>query len=146
LAKSDVNDLDLHNLVETELKAHGDGGVKEGKIVIEGPSVPLPASSAQALGLALHELATNALKYGALAQPQGKIRVAWRIASEGPQPQVQLEWRESGVTMPQAPFRRGYGTELIERALPYQLKAKTELDFRPDGVRCVITAPVRENL
>jgi PAS domain S-box-containing protein len=146
LAKSDVNDLDLHSLVETEMRAHGDGGLATRKIAIDGPSAILPASSAQALGLALHELATNALKYGALAQPQGKIRVTWRIASEGPQSQVRLEWRESGVSMPEAPVRRGYGTELIERALPYQLKAKTELDFGPDGVRCVITAPVRENL
>jgi two-component sensor histidine kinase len=71
--------------------------------------------------------------------------VTWMLADEGVQPTVEVEWREHGVRMPRsgAPLRRGYGTELIERALPYQLKARTHLEFGTDGVYCRISAPVR---
>jgi PAS domain S-box-containing protein len=145
LAQFDHQDIDLRRLVEAEILAHGDGAIVPGKVTIGGPAASLPASSAQAVGLALHELATNALKYGALAQPDGKLEVIWDLRAEGVQPLVSLEWRESGVTMPRTgqPRRKGYGTELIERALPYQLKARTRLEHGPDGVRCLITVPVK---
>lgn len=144
LARADQQELDLETLIQNELHAHGDGALEEGRITFAGPPVALPASSAQALGLALHELATNALKYGALRQPKGRLAVTWRLISGEPEARVELEWREHGVRMAEpSPSRRGYGSELIERALPYQLKAKTKLDFGPDGVRCVISAPVR---
>jgi two-component sensor histidine kinase len=106
--------------------------------------VALPPMAAQALALALHELATNALKYGALAQPSGRLTVSWNIEDDGPKRRVALQWLECGVSMPDEgpPKRRGYGTELIERALPYQLQAKTKLDFRSEGVRCTIVAPI----
>lgn len=144
LALSDHRDIALRSLVETELAAHADGLMETDRVVLEGPEVSLPASSGQTLALALHELATNALKYGALAQASGRLTVAWRVQNEGSQASVRLEWRETGVAMPEEarPAREGYGTELIERALPYQLKAQTRLDFGPDGVRCVIAVPV----
>lgn len=145
LAKTDQQDLELRALVQNELLAHSDGALDEGKVTISGPPVTLPASSAQALGLALHELATNALKYGALAQPQARLAVNWVVVPDDPEPRVELEWREEDVRMnpPGEPVRRGYGTELIERALPYQLKARTKLQFGADGVRCLIAAPIR---
>ena len=107
-------------------------------------AVALPPTAAQALGLALHELATNAVKYGALAQPTGKLEVTWELKAKKPNSEIALEWRESGVSMPEvgSPKRKGYGRELIERALPYQLSAKTQLEFGPDGVRCAISVPV----
>ena len=143
LARVDHQDIDLRTLLEAELVAHGDGALRDGRVTMEGPAAALPAISAQAMGLALHELATNAVKYGALAQPGGRLSVTWRL-EEGAQPRVGLEWRESGVTMPapDGPRRRGYGTELIERALPYQLRATAVLQFGQDGVRCAITVPV----
>jgi len=102
--------------------------------------------AAQTLGLAVHELATNAVKYGALSQPMGHLAVNWQVEVEDGVPNVSLEWIESGVAMgPNGPAsRKGYGTELIERALPYQLGAKTTLEFGPDGVRCKIKVPVPE--
>src|SRR5205807_1878259 len=113
------------------------------KITVTGPAVALPANAAQALGLALHELATNALKYGALAQPTGKLEVSWDLKPTNSTSNVDLVWRESGVSIHSAePKRKGYGSELIERALPYELGAKTQLEFRPDGVRCKILVPV----
>jgi len=146
LARIDEQMIELHALVTAELTAHADDAVEAGKISVAGPSVVLPASAAQALGLALHELATNAVKYGALTQPAGKLAVTWKTEMEGGIPRVILAWIESGVAMPASggSRRQGYGTELIQRALPYQLEAKTNLEFSPDGVRCTITVPIRQ--
>lgn len=144
LATADHRDIDLRTLVTAELDTHAEQRLGHDKITVEGPAVSLPAISAQAFGLALHELATNAVKYGALAQPSGKLEVTWKVEDDGSKPRVQLEWQETGVQMPAtaAITRRGYGTELIERALPYQLRAKTRLEFRPDGVFCAIAVPL----
>jgi PAS domain S-box-containing protein len=146
LARVDRGAVNLRELVEMELKAYEDGDLERGKVSFEGPTAMLPASSAQALALAIHELATNAVKYGALKHPSGKLHVAWQIeGSRRAERRVVLDWRETGVEMPAQggrPLRKGYGSELIERALPYQLKAETRLDFGPDGVRCRIAAAV----
>nr|WP_295659393.1 PAS domain S-box protein [Polymorphobacter sp.] len=144
LAIADSGEIDLRMLVTAELEAHAEQGIGGGRITIGGPAVALPTISAQAFGLALHELATNAVKYGALAQPAGKLGVSWRIDNEDTSPYVRLEWEESGVEMPPADAlpRKGYGTELIERALPYQLRAKTRLEFRAGGVFCAIAVPL----
>lgn len=140
ISRVDHQDVDLRTLLGVELEAHGG---TDGKVAIEGPAAKLPPSSAQALALAIHELGTNALKYGALAQPTGKLRVAWQLLRERDQTRLVLEWHETGVTMPAGkPTRKGYGSELIENALPYQLMAKTNLAYEPDGVRCSITVPV----
>jgi two-component sensor histidine kinase len=142
----DPSDIPLRTIVESELVAHGDGAMQSGKIEIEGPDVMLAATSAQALALGVHELATNAVKYGALAQLDGKLRVTWSLTREGRHCIATIDWRESDVAMPDPgnAVRRGYGTELITRALPYQLKAKTELTYGSDGVRCTIAVPVKE--
>lgn len=151
VAQTEHGGVDLRALVSAELAAHADTGSGSDKIRIEGPPVVLPASSAQAFSLALHELATNAFKYGALTQRSGKLAVRWMVETpeDAPHavPHVKLRWEETGVHIGRAggPERRGYGTELIERSLPYQLRAKTRLEFRPDGVFCEIAVPLRRN-
>jgi PAS domain S-box-containing protein len=142
LAQTDHEAIDLYALVAAQLAAHRDA--EAGKVTIEGPPVEVPPGSAQALALALHELATNAVKYGALGQPSGKLSVTWDVEEDGGRRRLTLDWRESGVPMSgtELPTSRGYGSELIERALPYQLKAKTKLEFGADGVRCAIAVPV----
>jgi PAS domain S-box-containing protein len=144
LARVEDQVIDLHALVTAELAAHSEGDVQSSKIKVGGPTVALPPTAAQALGLAIHELATNAVKYGALSQPTGKLEVTWELKARKPTAEVALQWRESGVSMPTVgpPKRKGYGSELIERALPYQLSAKTQLEFGSDGVRCAIVVPV----
>jgi PAS domain S-box-containing protein len=144
LARVEDQVIDLHALVTAELAAHSDSELTSTKIKVAGPPVALPPTAAQALGLALHELTTNAVKYGALAQPTGKLEVTWELKAKKRSAEIALEWRESGVSMPAvgSPKRRGYGSELIERALPYQLSAKTQLEFGPDGVRCAILVPI----
>lgn len=146
LARADKESLDLKSLVEAELAAHAGPLDTSGCVRIEGPPLRLPPSSLQAIGLALHELATNAVKYGALGQPGATLSVRWAVEAAEGRDWVTLQWREEGVGMPdpELPLHRGYGTELIERALRYQLRANTLLEFLPDGVHCVISAPLGE--
>jgi PAS domain S-box-containing protein len=134
----DYADVELRDLVAAELDAHDSPSFVAGKVRIEGPSVRLGTGVAQAVGLCLHELATNAVKYGALAQDDGRLEVVWRIEQGEAERRIVLDWRETGVVMPRDKIRRGYGRQLIERALPYQLGARTKLDFLPDGVHCTI--------
>ncbi len=141
LSRSAAYAVQLSDLVEAELQAAGDGA--SGKVEVSGPPVDLPGESVQVVALALHELATNAVKYGAIAQPLGQLSITWRIeAGDDDMQRLVIDWRESGVAMPDGPpERHGYGTELITRALPYQLRAQTALEFAQDGVQCRITLP-----
>jgi PAS domain S-box-containing protein len=141
LAQTDHHSLQLQKLIESELLAHASGS-ETGRVQIEGPDLWIAGETAQTLALAIHELATNAVKYGALAHSSGRLKVMWR-AVEGRPPAVILDWQESGVAIALLePRRKGYGSELIERALPYQLKAQTKLEFGSDGVKCQIVVPV----
>ena len=134
--------------VGDELDVYGATNGSAHKFTFDGPDdVPLGSSSVQTFALALHELATNAVKYGALAVPNGHLFVGWRISAPvgSDPPRLQVEWRESGVDMPAVGLPAqggGYGRELIERALPYQLKAKTTYELGPDGVYCTIDVPM----
>ena len=139
LARTDHGSIKLEQIVRAELEAHGAGEAVE----IGGPDVELAPNAAQALALALHELATNAVKYGALRQRSGTLKVMWDLRENDRGRLVQLEWRETGVSLPtDAPVRRGYGRELIERALPYQLDAVTNFEIAADGVRCSVELPL----
>jgi two-component sensor histidine kinase len=135
--------VDIRSLVETELSAHLPRSGSVSRIRIDGAPLSIPAESAQPLVLALHELATNAVKYGALGQKQAELEIEWHMEQNVEKPEVVLQWQERSVQMPaaNAQRRRGYGTELIERALPYQLSAETKLEFGADGVRCVVRVP-----
>ncbi len=135
-------------LIRAELHALGALGAdgQGPQVALDGPEgVRLRSSTVQTFALALHELATNALKYGALLRPESRLRVAWRLeAGDGSAPPVlHVDWQESGVAMPEAgAVPRGYGRELIERALPYQLAAQTHYELGSDGVHCTISLPV----
>ena len=129
----------MGELVRLELRAlgaHLDGQ----RVMVGGPEVALPHRSVQILALSLHELATNARKYGALATAEGRLAVTWRVTVEGGNRHLALEWRESGVTPYEktAPTRKGFGRTLIEESLPYQLDAKTRLEFGDNDVCCSV--------
>ncbi|GGB16622.1 hypothetical protein GCM10011380_02640 [Sphingomonas metalli] len=130
--------VDLENMIRDELLSVG---VNEGPgVEIEGPDVALPARAAESLGLAIHELTTNAVKYGALKVPGARLTIRWtaNLLYDGKKRLV-LQWVEQGVpALPVKPSRQGFGTELIEEALPYRLGAETALEFRGGGVRCTI--------
>ena len=128
--------VDLGALVRAELEAHVE--IKPPKVFVQGPEVPLTAHQLQTFALALHELATNAVKYGALKTGAGQLSVTWAITQEVDEPTLlKLGWVESGMKLkPEKVTRRGFGRELIERALTYSLRAKTEYVLEVDGVRC----------
>jgi PAS domain S-box-containing protein len=133
------------DLLDSELTAlgafHRDGVADS--LILDGPhDVPLRSGAVQSLALALHELATNAVKYGALKGRGGKLSVLWEVERDDDGILwLNVDWRESGVTLPPVAARTrpgGYGRQLIERALPYQLGAKTSYAFTNDGVHCRI--------
>lgn len=113
------------------------------RFVIEGPHVDLPPRSAIAVALALHELATNAAKYGALSVPEGRVRIDWSTApGEGDDFRLKVTWRESGGPPVAPPASRGFGTRLIERGLAAELRGEVRIDYQPDGVVCTVDAVV----
>ena len=137
--------IDLERLIADELYAYR---AAEGEKVthITGPKVLLRSKAGEIVGLAVHELATNAVKYGALSSPKGHIDVSWRIEGDSEQRLV-LTWVETGVDLSEgSPRRHGFGTELLERTIAYELDGQADLQFTPNGVRCTITLPLSEQL
>jgi two-component system CheB/CheR fusion protein len=127
--------VDLAELVSGEFLAEA---IADERVEIEGPRVRLAGFVAASLALALHELTTNAIKFGALSTSRGRISVRWNVDSHD-SGRVRLEWQEHGISIvTDAPRVVGFGTELIERTLPYELRARTALDFAPGGVHCLI--------
>lgn len=124
----------LRDVLLAELGPYGSNHYR-----LEGPPVSLSPPEALAMGLVVHELATNAAKYGALSSPDGCVRVDW--ASEGGR--LRLVWRENGGPPVSAPTRRGFGSRLIERSLAGALDGTTRLEFRPHGLTCHLDLPLR---
>jgi two-component sensor histidine kinase len=91
--------------------------------------------------MAVHELATNAAKYGALSVPNGCVTIAWNVAS-GDRPRLMLRWQERDGPPVVAPTRRGFGTRLIERSLTNELGGGVELMYEPAGLVCVMNVPL----
>jgi two-component system, chemotaxis family, CheB/CheR fusion protein len=134
--------VDLENLIRDELLSVG---AQEGaKLHVSGPDVTLGGKTAESIGLAIHELTTNALKYGALRHDAASLEIVWHVTLDGGGARrLVLTWTEKGVpAVPTRPTREGFGRELIEEALPYQLGAETRLSFEGGGVRCTITVPL----
>ena len=114
----------------------------DGRCAVEGPDVPLSPTTAATLGLAVHELATNAAKYGALKNEDGQVSIRWSFNDDG----LTWEWRETGGPLVQKPQRRGFGTKMIERALARQLGGTVTMEFLPEGLRCSLTAPANAKI
>ena len=134
--------VELGHLIRLELEAHG--ATDDSKLTIDGPAVPLPLDHVQSIALVVHELATNAVKHGALKSEAGRLEVRWHYGTNGDGCQtLVIDWRESGVVMPgDAGERHGFGRELIQNSLAAALRAKTELVFGPNGVSCWIEIPL----
>jgi len=111
-----------------------------------GPAVHLGPNAAVTLGMAFHELATNACKYGALSSEGGRLDVLWTLDRKVAPGSVRLVWTESGGPLVQPPSRRGFGTRLVEGGLGRELEADVKLDYDPLGLRCTITVPISRKL
>ncbi len=127
----------LNNLVTQELSPYCQD--VEARTRIEGPDLLLEPYAAQTIAITLHELATNAAKYGALSVPDGRVHVAW---SGGEKAHLILRWTETGGPLVTSPTRKGFGTRVMERMIREQLKGKMQFDWRAEGLVCEIVLPV----
>ena len=119
-------------------------GRDAGRFELHGPDLPILPKTAISLALAIHELATNAVKHGALSRPEGGVTIRWaRIPGDG-RPRLSLVWQEHGGPEVSAPTRRGFGTRMIERGLAAELGGTAKIDFRPEGLVCTVDAPLPE--
>lgn len=141
-----VGEIELHDLLIEQLAAHSAPDGRQYRLA--GPRIVLRGKAAELLALAFHELTTNAVRYGALSQPRGRVRVSWSIRGDGETEEaVHLEWREEGVrAVSLSPPRRGFGRELLEVGLAYELGAKGEMSFRPGGMAFNLEAPLSKNV
>jgi two-component sensor histidine kinase len=130
--------------VRTQL-AHFEGFIGK-RIAIEGPALPITAEAAQPLSMALHELATNAGKYGALSNNAGEVKIAWGIEDLGGGARFHLSWTESGGPPVAAPHACGFGTKVITQVPQSQLDAEVTYEFPPTGVEWRLVCPARQVL
>ena len=145
LSWADTDPITLRALLVTEFEALDLDAVDSKIDLFGGPEVLLRKSAVEMFALAIHELLTNAIKYGAFASETGRLSVTWRIEGMLSDQRLVLEWIERGIAAsPQAPDARrsGYGRTLIEEALPYSLSAETKFELDSDGLRCLITLPL----
>lgn len=134
LTRRNWDSASIEEVVATALAAF----CTEDRCEISGPDVRISPQTAVSLALALHELGTNAAKYGALSNSGGHVRVCWTTAED----RLELSWREEGGPRVTAPSKRGFGTRMIERTLSAEFGGKVELEFAPEGVRCTVVAPI----
>jgi two-component sensor histidine kinase len=106
---------------------------------MSGPDVPLVPRLAVVLSMIVHEIATNAAKYGALSNDTGKVALDWEVITENAQRKLRLVWTESGGPLVTAPVQRGFGSRLIERSARDQLGGEATVDFLPRGVVYTVT-------
>jgi chemotaxis family two-component system sensor kinase Cph1 len=135
LTRSHWNGIEIHTLLREELDQYGLDGAA---VTLTGPDFVLTPKAALALSLAIHELATNAAKYGALSTHQGAVAVSWGASADGG---IELCWRESGGPAVSPPLQRGFGSRLIEQALTMETGGRSTMRFPPDGVHCDIVLP-----
>ena len=134
---------DLREVVGRALAPHG--GIGE-RIHVSGPPIMLVPQVTMAFALALHELATNAAKYGALSTPQGHVDLSWRVKEgpDGQEPRFYLKWQEIGGPEVHPPSRRGFGSMMIERSLRSYFRGEARLDYLASGLSFTLDAPLGE--
>jgi PAS domain S-box-containing protein len=134
----------LADLVGVALDPYRSAADQPPRYRLQGPEVRLPPNPVLALGMAFHELATNAAKYGALSNEVGHVEVAWSLVSKAAEVRLKLCWRECGGPPVSPPRRTGFGSRLLERGLAHELECTVRLDYAPAGLVCEIEIPVGE--
>ncbi|MEN2786559.1 sensor histidine kinase [Sphingomonas qilianensis] len=143
ISRAEHEPITIGRLIQMELEALG-ATLASDRIALNGPEVQMDSAVVQTMALAIHELATNARKYGALATPHGFLFVTWRV-HEGAPRNLWLEWIERGIMGNRGSStgqHRGFGRQLIEDALPYQFGASTSLTISQDEVVCIVNLPL----
>jgi two-component sensor histidine kinase len=133
LVKNNWQNVSLTELVHAQLAHFGD--LVDGRIAVHGPKLRITSTSAQAIGMSLHELATNAAKYGALSTDKGHIHIAWRLKRTGAhRHRFTMEWSENGGPTVVPPTRRGFGWSVLCQLTKMSLGADVTLEYAPTGV------------
>ena len=140
LVRESWHGASLHEIIQAQLAGYTGAG--EGQLEIAGEPVALKPEAAQNLGLALHELAINAAKFGALSVPGGRVSIDWSLRDRA----IDLNWREHNGPKVKARRKKGFGSMVIERNLVRALDATVEMTFDPDGVRCHVVIPASQIL
>jgi PAS domain S-box-containing protein len=141
LSQNRWNGVNLADLVDSQLAPYATAA----NMTIGGPDVVLGPTVTQAVAMALHELVTNAVKYGALSSPNGHVSVKWnRQPADGASTRVKIEWRENGGPPVAPPAKSGYGTSLIREMIPHELGGTVDLAFVTEGVCCEIDVPLEQ--
>jgi two-component system CheB/CheR fusion protein len=136
LSRTETSAVAMRELLAQEVSAHG--AVEGENLTQRGPELLISARQTQALSMAFHELATNAVKHGALSVDNGRLDVSWETEAD----QLCIRWRETGVTIESEPARRGFGSDILERSIPHLLHGSFERIFHRDGIECVIKLPL----
>lgn len=143
LTRTGQGEMSLHAMVSTELAPYERDGKR---LTIGGRDVALTPKAGLALAMAVHELVSNAVKYGALAMISGRLAVTSTITGGPDERRLKFVWVESGGPPVQRPTRRGFGTTLIERTLTHELDAEVHREFLAEGVRCTIEMPLTDEI
>ncbi|MHC2087989.1 sensor histidine kinase [Methylobacterium sp. CM6244] len=130
----------LRELLQNELGHYNDGTAN--RITLEGPAVELAADLAVPTGMAIHELTTNATKYGALSLPSGRVTVSWSVDQRDAKRVLELSWVESGGPVVKAPERKGFGSTLLQRVLAQQCNADVDISYEAEGLHFRMVAPL----
>lgn len=142
LSEESWEGADLRSIIDLVLQPNN---LDASRLTVGGPSVRLKPGAALAFAMALHELATNATKYGALSNPDGRVSIDWDLTGQNGNARLKFAWSESGGPETKQPQRKGFGTRLIERALAFELGgSNSSMRFEPDGLVCEIDAELSE--
>jgi two-component sensor histidine kinase len=144
LVQSHWQGVDAGELVKSQL-SHFAALIGQ-RILLNGPPAQLKASAAQTLGMAIHELATNASKYGALSSANGIVQVSWRVEERDKQPRFTMQWSETSGKPIKVPERRGFGHSILVDMAEYSLESTVSLSYPPTGLVWQLSAPISEVL
>lgn len=141
LTRENWGNVCIHNVVSESVKPFREG---TGRISVDGPQLDIAPKTAITLALALHELATNAGKYGSLSNETGTVTIRWEVTGEKGEEgsRLQFVWTENGGPAVEPPLRRGFGTRMIQRGLAAELDGVVNIDFKPAGIVCSVDAPL----
>jgi PAS domain S-box-containing protein len=141
LITEDVSQVvSFDEMLRNELDGYVDAGLR--RIELRGPHVLLPSDLAVPVGMALHELATNAVRHGALSNPGGRLEVTWSVEDDPVRPVLHWIWSEYGVQSVEPPTREGFGSKVLNRVLTQQAGANVDIAYGPDGLRVTVALPM----
>ena len=143
LSRTRTGTIDIREVLSQELSVHG--AVEGENLKQRGPEISIQAKQAEALSMAIHELATNAVKHGALSTENGRIEIRWDVHDHDNKNEFRLDWREWGSPISHNPSRRGFGSEFLDKLLPKMLHGEFERKFRSDGIECTISFVLAHN-